>query len=571
MRTLADARHVFRWGSHYGGTFSVNLVPSSIRSLSHAVSVPNGWQVEESENALDHYDVSSITDLTMPASWYPTARAMQRRIVAHLGPTNSGKTHAALAALSTASSGVYCGPLRLLAWEVAEKLNAGAIPCSLITGQEVRRVDGARHAACTVEMASVKRKLDVAVVDEVQLVGDESRGWAFTRALLGVPARELHVCGDPAVLPLLQRLCLEAGETLEVREYTRLSSLRPGRFALESLDCTRPGDCLVAFSRREVHSLRHQIEALSGRRCAVVYGGLPPESRSQQAALFNAPRSGVNVLAASDAVGMGLNLSIRRIVFTTLTKYDGRRERQLTPAEIRQIAGRAGRFGSRYPAGTVTTLRNEDLPELKEALAAPPSPVKAAALFPRFQQLAAFAAKFPEANLVDILDQFSSQAIVNKECFFFAHFDDVRTNAVMLRHLPLSLFEAYVFSISPSDPGDDALSSALLSFATSFVQHRTVSANVILHAPLRQAMSSEELAGLETIHRMYDLYIWLSYRFSKEFVGREAALHSRALCSALIDVSIRDMGIVAGRRRVRNGVMLDTAPHMPSSYSNLVP
>ena len=152
-----------------------------------------------------------VTDLGNPASLFPAARALRRTIVAHVGATNSGKTHAALAALRSAGSGVYCSPLRLLAWQVYEKLSAGGLACSLVTGQERREVPGAAHTACTVEMASARREVEVAVVDEVQLMGDESRGWAFTRAVLGLPARTLHVCGDPAVLPLLHKIAAETG------------------------------------------------------------------------------------------------------------------------------------------------------------------------------------------------------------------------------------------------------------------------------------------------------------------------------------------------------------------------
>ena len=125
-------------------------------------------------------------------------------------PTNSGKTHQALQDLRAAPTGLYCGPLRLLAWQVYDQLASGGLPCNLVTGQERREV-GAAHTACTTEMASVRSVVDVAVVDEIQMLADANRGWAFTRALLGVPARTLHVCGDPAVLPLLRRIAQETG------------------------------------------------------------------------------------------------------------------------------------------------------------------------------------------------------------------------------------------------------------------------------------------------------------------------------------------------------------------------
>lgn len=138
---------------------------------------------------------------------------------AHLGPTNSGKTHAALKALRSARSGVYCGPLRLLAWEVRDELSAGGLPCSLVTGQERHEEPGARHTACTVEMASTRAPVDVAVIDEVQMLAHPERGWAWSRALLGLRADAVHVCGSADALPLLRSLAAACGDTLVEHEY----------------------------------------------------------------------------------------------------------------------------------------------------------------------------------------------------------------------------------------------------------------------------------------------------------------------------------------------------------------
>ena len=135
-------------------------------------------------------------DMKKPGKWYPLARTMQREIILHVGPTNSGKTHAAMERLKRASSGVYCSPLRLLAWEISESLNKFGTKCDLVTGQELKRVENAEHIACTVEMVDVNKVVDCAVIDEIHLIGDDFRGYAFTRALLGTPALEVHLCGD---------------------------------------------------------------------------------------------------------------------------------------------------------------------------------------------------------------------------------------------------------------------------------------------------------------------------------------------------------------------------------------
>jgi len=116
----------------------------------------------------------------------------------------------------------------------------------------------------------------------------------------------------------------------------------------------RPGDCVVAFSRREIYELKHQIELSTRYRCCVVYGNLPPQTRVEQAELFNDPGSDYEVLVASDAIGMGINLNISRVVFSTIFKFDGTRRRRLTDAEVKQIAGRAGRYRSAFPEGEVT-------------------------------------------------------------------------------------------------------------------------------------------------------------------------------------------------------------------------
>ncbi len=124
-------------------------------------------------------------DLRSPAEWFPNARQMTRKIIMHVGPTNSGKTHNAMERLKKAKSGVYCGPLRLLANEIFERLNVEGVPCDLVTGEERKSVPNAKIVSCTVEMTSLSQKYDVAIVDEIQMLGDRQRGWAWSQALLG--------------------------------------------------------------------------------------------------------------------------------------------------------------------------------------------------------------------------------------------------------------------------------------------------------------------------------------------------------------------------------------------------
>jgi ATP-dependent RNA helicase SUPV3L1/SUV3 len=250
------------------------------------------------------------TDLRYPAEWYPYARSRQRTIHLHVGPTNSGKTYRALKRLEQAKLGFYAGPLRLLAQEVYSRFNTEGIPCSLVTGDEVRIPDAPpRIISNTVEMVSIYKDYDVGVIDEIQMIADPDRGWAWTRAFLGSRAKELHVCGEERAVPLIKELATLMGDNLEIHHYQRLNPLRAESKSLNGdLRKLRKGDAIVTFSRINIHALKNEIEKATGKRAAIVYGGLPAEIRTQQANLFNDPDNDYDFLVASDAIGMGLNL-----------------------------------------------------------------------------------------------------------------------------------------------------------------------------------------------------------------------------------------------------------------------
>lgn len=257
---------------------------------------------------------ASLANLRFPTEWFPATRAWYRNIHLHVGPTNSGKTYHALKRLEEAETGIYAGPLRLLAHEVYMRLNARGKRCNLITGDDRRIPVGhdsvdAEMSSCTVEMIPLNTVLDVAVIDEIQMIGSEDRGWAWTQAVLGVKAKELHLCGEERAVPIIKELAALCGDKLHIHRYERLSPLQ---MATESLDGNlrnlQKGDCIVAFSIVEIHGLRQIIEKTLKCKVAIIYGSLPPETRAQQAQLFNDPDSGYDILVASNAIGMGLNL-----------------------------------------------------------------------------------------------------------------------------------------------------------------------------------------------------------------------------------------------------------------------
>lgn len=182
--------------------------------------------------------------------------------------------------------------------------------CNLLTGEEQKIVsETAPIISATVEMVSLFTKYDVAVVDEIQMIADPERGGAWSAALLGLCAHEIHLCGEETAVPLVRTILASTGDSLTVHRYDRLTPLAVEPHSLGGdLGKIRKGDCIVTFSRTNIFKVKKRVEEETGLRCAVAYGRLPPEVRSEQAALFNDPDSGYDVMVGSDAIGMGLNL-----------------------------------------------------------------------------------------------------------------------------------------------------------------------------------------------------------------------------------------------------------------------
>jgi len=458
-----------------------------------------------------------------------------------------------------ADSGVYCGPLRLLAMEVYERLNTAGAYCNLVTGQERRMVPGAEHTACTVEMVGLNKRVDVAVIDEIQLMGDGSRGWAWTRAVLGVAANEIHVCGDGSAVALLKRLCEDVGDEMEVREYERFTPLQVEERETNGAPPTtvgkekeadfyrsiRPGDCIVAFSRKDIYKVKARVESVTPHKACVVYGALPPETRRAQAKLFNEEDNDYRVLVASDAVGMGLNLNIGRIIFKSLTKFEkgdlGEWEKvPVSVSLIKQIAGRAGRRSSAFAksGGTVTCVSPQDIPRLKQAIDVPLNQLATprAGLFPEFEHLELFAAKQPpNTSFGDILRAFASSALVNNNHYFLCKQESVYAASNLLSGLNLSLKDAYNFCTSPTNTKDLKIASALLHFATKYASG--ISCPLLIDLPINKPRNLEEVQHLEAAHQVTMLWMWLSYRFDEEaFPGRpNVEVLAETMCSMLND------------------------------------
>lgn len=490
--------------------------------------------LEDFKQTVVDLDWRTFLDLSQPHLWYPTARLLKRKIILHCGPTNSGKTYRAMQRLKEAQSGLYCGPLRLLAWENYEKLNNQNVGCSLLTGQEVVEIPDAKHVSSTVEMVNLDRIVDVAVIDEIQMIQDRDRGHAWTRAFLGVPAKEVHLCGDATSLSWLQEMTKITGEELHVCEYKRLSPLAIQDQPVTSYKYLKKGDCVVAFSRNEVYSLKKKIEQETNRKVSIIYGNLPPEIRKEQARSFNDGES--DILVASDAIGMGLNLNIGRVVFSTIMKFDGEEYRRLAKTEVLQIAGRAGRFNTQFHQGQVSVMHvPEDLEYIRQQFETPLPPMSKAQLFPSTDHLLAFCERFPDVKLSDYLRSLATRAKVGP----LFEVSDVRNiadlaevcddipmpsyNRVMLSYIPLNI-ERYkshrplLIELATQLNGAEPIPVPKVAYCARPVMPRT----------------TEEVALLEETFSNLEAYIWLWFRMGDQMYMHKRAKLDRESCQKII-------------------------------------
>ncbi|KAJ2725985.1 RNA helicase [Coemansia sp. Benny D115] len=492
-----------------------------------------------------------ITDLRYPHEWAVMARRGARRIIMHVGPTNSGKTYHALQRLQNAQAGVYCSPLRLLAHEVYDRMTKAGISCQLVTGEEKRMADFStgelspigwsahgepitQLTSCTMEVLPTML-MQVAVIDEIQMIADRQRGWAWTNALMNLNAREIHICGEESAVDVVKELCAKMDEEVEVRRYTRLGELTTSRKSLDdNWKNIRKGDCVVSFSRNSIFEIKKDIENATGLRCAVIYGSLPPEARVEQARLFNEPDTGYDVLVASDAVGMGLNLAIRRVVFVSMRKFDGESVRRISVSQTKQIGGRAGRFGSGADAGEVAAFSSGDTKILESSMASTPPKLTAIGLKPPVEAIETFSHQFPEMPFSQLWPMFCDIATV-EDGYFLCSFQDQEKIAEAIEHLPLSVRDRYQIIYAPISMRDPVVVKCLVNYATCVAHSTKCLVSSFDRMPRKVPTNREDLLAMEQWHRAITLYAWMGTHFSAVFTEIDEALELKTLCESYIN------------------------------------
>ncbi|RFP15764.1 MULTISPECIES: helicase-related protein [unclassified Duganella] len=488
----------------------------------------------------------SINLAEYPAS-FDVARRMKRRFIALLGPTNSGKTHQAIEALAKAPSGVYLAPLRLLALENYERLQAmeahgKPLAVSLVTGEERRLVAGATHVASTVEMLDTRTPVDVAVIDEIQMLADRDRGSAWTAAVCGAPAQVVYLVGAPEARRAIEVLAARLDCELEVHVLKRKGPLSVEPTAVRKLSNLRRGDAVICFSRREVLMWRDMVTEL-GLSVATVYGNLSPEVRRAQAQRF---RDGAaDVVVGTDAIAMGLNMPIARIVMTTSVKYNGYEEEEIPAALARQIAGRAGRFGV-HEEGLVAGYDNETHNVVRSLLREKPVPLKTTgfAVAPTLEHLHRISSVTNEHGLAKLLKRFVHNIDVPDGFFYPRITEDQFERAAWLDTLELTVAEKFALSLVPISSKVPSLQRAWEHWATALAAKKIT--------PIKAEQSPLHYMSLQEVEdacRLYSAYAWLAYRQPEFFPDTERAQLLSRQASERVDAMLQDQNSALRKRQ----------------------
>jgi len=480
---------------------------------------------------------------------YP-ARRLTRRWTALLGPTNSGKTHRSIEAMAAAEHGIYLSPLRLMALENQERIEAMGVPCSLVTGEEEIIREGATHFCCTVEEFARFRHQhwDVVVVDEVQMMADSQRGWAWVDALVSAHTPQLMMTGPALIEPSLRTLCDLCEDKLVVQRTKRLSPVEVARHAT-TLERLEPGSLLVAFSRKLVLELKGMLES-AGKSVSVVYGALSPEVRREQARRFREGEA--DIMVATDAVGMGLNLPAHTLCFYTDEKCDGIQNRQLKVQEVKQIGGRAGRFGH-HDSGEITALDPQTLKSIRRLFNSPDAPVDLSQfqVRPSIDHLSAISELMGEPSLLRSWLTFNRN-INYGEAFISVLPDELAEWIELIDDPKIPLWLRWTFACTPIRGGFDSPAS---QHAQRWIK-RVAEGHAI---PMPKLLLGSDLSSLESTLHVVETYLHLARSLPEHFPEHDDGEDTRKLLNDAITCELsrqrkpraarRGGGRKAGRRR----------------------
>lgn len=340
-------------------TFDVNEIRTQIiQSILNQIFDVKEKRLNGFKRSLNRRIIQKELDIKDFKDLFPKARSRNREILYIQGETNSGKTYTAFEMAKEYSSGIYAAPLRLLALEGQQEFEKRNVPCSMITGEEREEIEGANFVSSTVEMIDYSKEYDVAIIDEVQLINDPDRGHAWLEAIIGVNAKKVILVGSKDIEPVIKDIMNYLDESLEILKFERKTKLQFDkdlfRNSMDQFGKLPPHSAVIAFSKKDVLAMKARFEKC-GNKVSVIYGALPPQVRRLETERF--VNGETDVVIATDAIGMGLNLPIENIFFHKKEKFNGKEVTLIDSALVKQIVGRAGRY-KKFDVGFVSALSN---------------------------------------------------------------------------------------------------------------------------------------------------------------------------------------------------------------------
>lgn len=400
-----------------------------------------------------------------------------------------------------------------MAVEVYDKFVAEGIPCNLITGEEIILNPDARHSSSTIEMMNYSNEVDVAVIDEVQMMNDKDRGWAWVQAIIGVPAKKVIHVGSNHVSSQISKITKLLNEPYYEQLLERKTKLSVEQTPVGLCDVEK-GDAIVAFSRIKVLGYRDWLMQ-KGHTVACIYGALSPEVKRKQSELFSSGKA--DILVATDAIGMGLNLPIRRIIFSELEKFDGNSFRFLEPIEIKQIGGRAGRFGL-HEDGLVCSLDGQHDGIIEEDLESEIEAIDGHFSIQPPWTIVKFTSEKLKTDKIDEVFAELKNSWLKKDNTFKVDFLDNKQWLTILSKSGLSLQEQYYYSNCPIDDKSDYV----YDWVTNHQAGREILiSNLNLTNVWDTNYNLEILSSLEYDIKKMTIYKWLNIKFPEYYTDIE--------------------------------------------------
>lgn len=496
---------------------------SSEKAFNHAMSkiksntlnkVRLDLQFNLLKQKMDQHKIKTYKD------YFPESRDRKREIIFYCGPTNSGKTYSAFEELKTCHSGTYLAPLRLLALEGQEEIEKRGKTCSLLTGEEQVIKQNSTFISSTVELVNTSYVYDIAIIDEIQMLIDSDRGWAWSQALVGVNAKKVIVVGSIEALEQVKYIAEYLNEPLTIKHFERKIPLNTNHKNIDEtkLHQIKEKSAVVCFSKREVYKYKEFLEK-NGRKVSVIYGALSPTVRKEEARRFREGET--EILISTDAIGMGLNLPIEQIIISKTNKFNGKTDEKVSPTLIKQICGRAGRF-SYGKEGIVSAFNKRSIDYIDECLKMKlendllfyikPNDLILSELMPQMKN-----------KIYNTLKYYKENFSHNETCFVNSVTEETMEKALyidssnLIKDGKLDIKEVISLLQSPVSCSD-----GFAMYANDIVKRKELSHNQLKIEDdklIKRNINKNNIDFLEKEIRRINIYLWLSNHFKELFVS----------------------------------------------------